>query len=242
MPRPPPGPLKQPTNKGIETISETILMIPSQLCTAEIWRPQTEALSERANCLIGDQTRDDSVAGMAARMFGEAPGNFALAAQGMGGFVAFEIMRQAPGRVSRLLLMSTIAAADTPAQIERRRGYEKLVKQGRFDELIPERIPLLFHPDRAEDKRLVGIAESMAAETGPEAFLRQQEAIISRPDSTPSLAAIACPTMLVVGRQDRLEPWRRTRKCPASLPDQSFRSLRTAATSPRWKSPMRSAP
>lgn len=179
-------------------------MIPSQLCTAEIWRPQTEALSARATCLIGDQTQNNSVAGMAVRILGQAPPTFALAAHGMGGFVSFEIMRQAPERVSRLLLMSTIAEADKPAQIERRRGYEKLVKAGRFEELIPERIPLLFHPDRATDERLVGIAEQMAADVGPDAFLRQQEAIIGRPDSTPSLDSIACPTMLVVGRQDRL--------------------------------------
>ena len=46
----------------------------------------------------------------------------------------------------------------------------------------------------------------MAAETGPEAFVRQQKAIMSRPDSRPLLATIRCPTLVLVGDGDELTP------------------------------------
>jgi pimeloyl-ACP methyl ester carboxylesterase len=111
-------------------------------------------------------------------------------------------MRRAPGRVRRLVQISTLAPADTPVQTARREGYLRLVEAGRFTEVVEERIPILVHPDRRGEAALVGAARAMAAETGAAAFLRQQRAIMTRADSRPGLAAIACPTLLVVGRQD----------------------------------------
>ena len=46
----------------------------------------------------------------------------------------------------------------------------------------------------------------MAEETGAEAFLRQQKAIMTRPDVRPVLAAITCPTLVLVGDGDELTP------------------------------------
>jgi pimeloyl-ACP methyl ester carboxylesterase len=46
----------------------------------------------------------------------------------------------------------------------------------------------------------------MAEDTGVEAFLRQQQAIMGRPDSRPSLGAIKCPTLVLVGDEDQATP------------------------------------
>ena len=65
---------------------------------------------------------------------------------------------------------------------------------------------LLVHPMRLGDRRLATILAAMADRVGRKAFLRQQQAILRRPDSWPDLAAIGCPTLLLSGRQDRLAP------------------------------------
>jgi pimeloyl-ACP methyl ester carboxylesterase len=64
--------------------------------------------------------------------------------------------------------------------------------------------PVLFHRSRLDDEGLRTLVRLMADETGVEAFVREQTAIIGRADSRPDLAAIACPTLVVVGDGDQL--------------------------------------
>lgn len=179
-----------------------VVFASGQLLTAECWAPQVAALSADYDLRFSDHTRDETIAGMAARLLGEAPPRFHLVAHAMGGFTAFEVLRQAPERLISLVLIATLAANDGPAQTERRQGYIRLVEDGRFAEVVEERIPILVHPARREDEPLLAVVRRMAADTGAETFLRQQRAIMGRPDSRPSLAAIAVPTLVVRGAQD----------------------------------------
>ena len=179
-----------------------IVFASGQLLTAECWAPQVEALASHYDLIVSDHGRDDTIAGMAARLLSEAPERFHLVAHAMGGFTAFEVMRQAPERVASLVLIATLAPNDGPAQTERRQGYIRLVEDGRFEAVVEERIPILVHPARREDAALLTIVRRMAMDTGAARFLGQQRAIMSRPDSRPSLAAITVPTLLVRGDQD----------------------------------------
>lgn len=179
-----------------------VVFASGQLLTAECWEPQVAALSADYDLRFSDHTREETIAGMAVRLLAEAPPRFHLAAHAMGGFTAFEVMRQAPERVISLALIATLAPNDGPAQTERRQGYIRLVESGRFAEVVEERIPILVHPARREDEPLLTIVRRMAADTGPETFLRQQRAIMTRADSRPSLGAIAVPTLVMRGTQD----------------------------------------
>lgn len=181
--------------------STPVVFIAGQLLTNALWAPQSRALEDRPQVYAGNGA-DDTIAGMARRLLELSPKRFDLVAHAMGGFVAFEVMRQAPERVRRLALLGTLAPADAPAQTERRMGYLKLVEAGRFDEVVEERLPILVHPDRREDEALIDVVRKMAADTGAERFLRQQRAIMGRIDSRRGLAAIACPVLLIMGRQD----------------------------------------
>lgn len=173
-----------------------------QLLTARVFEPQIAALSTDRQILIADHQSDDSIAGMAKRLLAAAPQRFALAGHAMGGFIALEVMRMAPERVDRLALLATLAPNDGPAQTERRQGYIRLVQDGRFDQVIEQRIPMLLSSARRADAELLAIAREMAAATGDAIFLRQQRAIMSRADSRPSLAAIRVPTLLLWGDAD----------------------------------------
>ena len=183
-------------------MAHDIVFIPSQLLTAELWAPQMAAFKGKAGCTVANNSRTDTIAGIAAGLLADAPKTFSLCAHGMGGFVAFEVLRQAPERVEKLILVSTLASADTPAQTARRMGYLKLVEAGDFAKVVEERIPMMIPAERRGDAALVGLVRKMASDTGAEAFLRQQKAIMGRIDSRPSLENIRCPTLLIYGRFD----------------------------------------
>lgn len=190
---------------------EPIVFVPGLLCTEILYAPQLAAFGDRP-LMIADHRRHDAMKDIAAAILAEAPERFALVGLSMGGYIAMEIMRQAPARVSRLALLDTSARADTAEQTERRETLIGITEKGHFERIVPLLHPTLVHPDRVEDASLRAATEDMARDTGPDAFLRQQRAIIARPDSRESLAAVACPTLVLVGDADALTPPERARE------------------------------
>lgn len=178
-----------------------IVLITGQLLTDAVWQPLLDAWSDR-EVIVADNRSDDTIEGFAQRLLDDAPPKFALVAHAMGGFVAFEVMRRAPDRVARLALISTLASADGPAQTARRQGYIDLVESGKFEQVVEERIPILFPEEKRDDAQLLSLARRMAADTGAETFLAQQRAIMARIDSRPRLGEIAVPTLLIWGEKD----------------------------------------
>jgi len=183
-----------------------LILLPGLLCDAALWHAQVEGLGTVAKPFVVDLTQDDSLAGMARQALAEAPPSFALAGLSMGGYVDQEIMRQAPERVAKLALLDTSARADTPEQTARRRGLIEFSEKGDFRGVTPRLLPLFIHPARHEDKPLTEVITGMAERVGKEAFLRQQKAIMGRPDGREDLRRIACPTLVLCGRQDALTP------------------------------------
>src|SRR5215469_4186810 len=183
-----------------------LLLLPGLLCDRALWAAQIDDLSDIAEPLVADLSHDDSVTGMARRALAAAPPRFALAGLSMGGYVAQEILRQAPERVLRLALLDTNARADTEEQTARRRGLIELAEKGEVHGVTPRLLPVFLHPARLRDEALVESVMAMTERVGKDAFLRQQRAIMGRPDGRPSLAAIKCPTLVLCGRQDQLTP------------------------------------
>ena len=197
---------------------ETLVLLPGLLCDAALWQPQVAGLSDLATCMVADLTRQDSIAAMAAETLAAAPERFALAGLSMGGYVALEIMRQAPERVARLALLDTKARADTTPETQRRKDLLALAQRGRFKGVTPRLLPLLIHAARQENSDLPAVVMAMADRVGAEAFLRQQTAIMGRPDSLATLPGIACPTLVLCGRQDALTPLSCSEEMAAGIP------------------------
>jgi pimeloyl-ACP methyl ester carboxylesterase len=185
-----------------------LVLLPGLLCDHALWAPQVDALSDICQTWVGELTRDDTIAEMAARILAEAPfESFALAALSMGGYVAMEIMREAPQRVMRLALLDTRARLDTAEETQRRHELIRLAQTERgFTPITSRMLPVLIHPARASDEALVGVIREMAERTGVEGYVRQQRAIMSRPNFRPYLVEIRCPTMVLCGRDDVLTP------------------------------------
>ncbi len=196
-----------------------LILLPGLLCDEALWAHQVETLGDLAHIRVADLSRDDSVAAMARRVLEEAPGVFALAGLSMGGYVAQEIMRQAPDRVERLALLDTSYLADTPEQTARRQELMKMSRHGKFAGVTSRLLPLLIHGARLDDEALAGKIFAMAGHIGVEAFFRQQTAIMHRPDGTRDLGCISCPTLVICGRQDRLTSLELHEKMAAHIPD-----------------------
>ena len=195
-----------------------VLLLPGLLTDARLYAHQCGALADIADVSVGDLTRDDSVAALAERLLASAPSRFALAGLSMGGYIALEILRRAPERIERLALLDTTARPDTPEQSQRRDASIALARAGRFGEIMPALLPLLVHPDHLALEAIGGLALRMADSVGADAFIRQQTAIRDRPDSRPSLPAISCPTLVLVGAQDQLTPPDRAAEMVAAIP------------------------
>ena len=194
-----------------------LLLLPGLLCDERLWREPAAALAGVAPVHHADLTRDDSVAGMAARVLAAAPPVFALAGLSMGGYVAFEILRQAPQRVARLALLDTSARLDPPRRMMVRQAGLALAEAGRFAGVTRKLLPQLVHESRV-DGEVGEEVMAMAQRVGREAFLRQQRAIIGRPDSLPLLPAIAVPTLVGVGEDDRMTPPEESRLLHERIP------------------------
>jgi pimeloyl-ACP methyl ester carboxylesterase len=217
-----------------------LLFLPGLLCDERLWRDQAEALRDVAEPYVADLTRDDSVGAMARRALALAPARFALAALSMGGYVAFEILRQAPERVTRLALFSTSASPDTPARAARRRAAMSSLRHGRFAGVTKRLLPQLIHPDRVGTP-LGDEVRAMAERVGGEAFLRQQTAILGRPDSRPLLASITVPVLVAVGDADVLTPPAGSEAMHRGISGSSFHVLGRCGHLPAMEHPSKTA-
>lgn len=201
----------------MENTALPIVLVTGQLLTNDLWHPLLAHLPPY-RCQFADHQSDADMAGFAKRLLDNAPERFTLMGHAMGGFIAFEVMRQAPERVAKLILISTLASADGPAQTVRRHHYINLVESGQFPEVVEERIPMLFPPEKRGDAALLGLARKMAQDTGAETFLQQQRAIMARPDSRPSLSEIRCPTLLIWGDGDGITSRAHQDEIAAAIP------------------------
>ncbi len=183
-----------------------LALLPGLLTDDALWQHQIAPLSEATDPWVADFTSQDSTAAMAASVLEAMPERFVLCGLSMGGYVAFEIMRQAPERVERLALLDTQARQDPPEIRQRRSDMMQLAEKGEFKGVTQRLLPQLVHPARVDEPEVGGVVMDMAERIGKEAFLRQQKAILGRADSLPTLAAIACPTLVLCGQDDLLTP------------------------------------
>ena len=213
------------------------ILIPGLLCSPRLYEPVLPTLWSFGATTLADTRRDDILAKIAQRLLASVPGPFALVGLSMGGYIALEVVRQAPKRVLALALLSTSARPDTPEQAATRREQIAMVQAERFDELVDAAFPLIVDAGNAHNDRLRSVWRTMAAEVGPEAFCRQQEAVIGRSDSRPFLPTIACPTLVVHGTGDQLIDPENGRELATDIPGAHLELLDNCGHSPTLERP-----
>jgi pimeloyl-ACP methyl ester carboxylesterase len=186
--------------------TDSLVLLPGQLCDRALWQYQLDALGARVDIAVADLTLDDAIPAMAARILDSAAPRFALAGLSLGGYVAFEILRVAPDRVTKLALLNTSARADAESQTIARSRSVADARIGAFKGVTPRFLPSILEESHAADPILAEIVLAMTERVGRVAFERQQRAAGGRPDSRAMLSSIACPTLVIAGAQDRVTP------------------------------------
>ncbi len=175
------------------------------MCNERLWAPQIAAFGRATIC--PDLTRADNFQDMAAQVLGTAPRRFAMAGLSMGGILAFEIWRQAPGRVTHVALLNTNPHAEAPERQSLRLQQIETALSGGLRELAVESLkPLYLAAAHRDDPALLNTILDMALDLGPEVFRRQSLALRDRVDSVPTLPTINCPALVLCGDEDALCP------------------------------------
>ncbi len=183
-----------------------ILLVPGLGGSPRIYAPVVAQLWRFGPVTVANHIRDDSLGAIARRILVEAPPRFALAGHSMGGYIAFEIFRQAPERVAKLALINTQARPDTPEASEKRRILIARIQAGHYHDVLDDLFPGFVHPSRRDEGELRKLVHDMGDDIGADAFVRQQTAMMSRTDSRPTLTTIACPTLVLSGDEDNTIP------------------------------------
>jgi pimeloyl-ACP methyl ester carboxylesterase len=203
-------------------MKETLYLLSGLLCDRSLWRHQIETLSQIYDIRVADFSKGDSMEAFADNVLQDAPGRFSIAGLSMGGYVAFELLKRVPERINRLALLDTSPYADQPEHKEFRQSAMALAKDHGLGEVMNAILPKLIHPSRYEDEELVKTIDAMAHRVGVDGFIRQQTALLNRRDSFDGLNAVACPTVVIVGRQDGMTPTKISREMVAEIPNSSL--------------------
>lgn len=187
------------------TEKRPLLLLPGLLNDAELWREQIAALSDLADCHVGDQTRGNTMQAVVDQVLAAAPARFALAGFSLGGFVAQQILRTAPERVLKLALIDTSIHADSPERAAQRRSQQASVRlPGAFHGFGDKLMRSYIDASRLDDYVLVQRVRDMTTRLGAEVFLRQSA--LERADGHDVLAAYRDPLLIICGANDRITP------------------------------------
>lgn len=183
-----------------------LYLLPGLLCDARIWAHQIAALGDVADIRVADLRGYRSIEDMAQGVLADAPPRFALAGHSMGGRVALQIVSAAPERVDRLALLDTGVHGPREEERESRGALVELgLAQGMAAVARKWLPPMVLAAHRA-DAALMAMLTDMVESMTPQVFADQTHALLTRPDATPQLGAIACPVMVGVGRDDLWSP------------------------------------
>ena len=179
-------------------------LIPGLAADATMWQAQLAAL-EAWNPVVTDvHMRHDTIPAMAQALLKEHAGPLLLCGASMGGMIAMEATRLAPERIAGLVLLGTNAQPESDAMRALREAAIQLFAQDRVAEVIAPNTAFAFHPDHAA--ALAPAYLEFVLRAGATQLIRQNRAVIARPDARAHLPQVRCPTLVMCGDSDKLTP------------------------------------
>lgn len=203
-------------------LQPALILIPGLLCNAKLWEPLLEIARPSSAVVILNINDYSTIEDMAKAILKQVEGAFYLGALSMGGYVAFEILRQAPDRVKKLALFNTTALPDTPEQTKFRLEMIDLAQKIEFSTFFSRLLPRFLSKTSLQDQNLVKTVKKMAMEAGKDVYIRHQKAIIGRVDSRPLLPHITCPALVIAGEEDVLTPAPAMQEMAQIIPNSEF--------------------
>ena len=181
-----------------------IVFLPGLMCDSRLFQPQIDMLSGQRVIILAPVTGNSDVTGIASDLLKRLPNQFELIGLSFGGIVAQEMIRLAPERILRLVLLDTSYLSEPPHISQKRTIQIQAVQDGKLDTvMMHEHIPY-YLADGSSSGPISDLCLTMAQEMGNDAFVTQSQALISRRDQTKTLQNIKIPTIIICGEHDRL--------------------------------------
>lgn len=214
-----------------------LVFLPGMMCDARLFGPQSAYFSGRRVVHHAPISGADSMQDLAAEVLAQAPERFALAGLSMGGIVAMEILRQAPGRVERIALLDTNPLPEADVVKARRGPQIDKARSGRMADVMRDEMKPNYLADGAGKKALLNLCMEMALDLGPEVFIRQSIALRDRPDQSETLRGFDGPALVLCGRHDALCPVARHELMAGLLTGATLAIIEGAGHMPTLESP-----
>ena len=214
-----------------------LVLLPGMMCDARLFAPQIAAFSGKRAVLLAPIVARDTIEGLAADVLAVAPPRFALAGLSMGGIVAMEMLRQAPERVERIALLDTNPLAETGAAKARRGPQIAAVRAGRLAEIMRDEMKPNYLAEGPQRGATLDLCMEMALDLGPEVFVRQSEALMTRRDQSGALGKARLPALALCGRADTLCPVARHELIAGLIPGAQLEIIEGAGHLPTLEQP-----
>ena len=214
-----------------------LVLLPGMMCDARLFAPQIAAFSGVRPVILAPISNRDNMRDLATDVLSIAPPRFALAGLSMGGIVAMEILRQAPDRIERIAFLDTNPCAEADDAKARRVPQMDAVRNGQLAAVMREEMKPNYLVDSPRKKKILDLCMDMALELGPDVFLRQSQALMTRPDQTQTLRAARLPTLALCGAQDELCPISRHELIASLVPDAVLSVVANAGHMPTLEQP-----
>jgi pimeloyl-ACP methyl ester carboxylesterase len=218
-------------------MAEALLLLPGLMCDARVFWPQIAELSATTAVTVAPITQGERIDEIASGLLDLLPHKFALAGLGMGGMVALEIARRAPNRVSRLGLIDTSPLGETPQSSAIRELRIVKAKSGKIMDVMREEVPqtaLAAGPNRAA---IMDILLDMADTLGPDVYLKQARALQRSGDQQAVLRKLRCPTLVMCGEADSINPVKRHSFMAELIPNAVLQVIAGAGHVPTLEQP-----
>ena len=185
-------------------VNVTPVFIPGLLCTEWLFHRQANIASDTA--VFAETREHNTITGMAEAALTQTSGQLVPIGLSMGGYVALEMARLAPARISAIALFSTNCRQDNDTQRAEREQAIKLAQTDGFRGITRQFLGKVLSPRALADTALVDGVLAMAADIGHVTFARQQHAILERRAQYETLASLNVPLLIVCGVNDKLTP------------------------------------
>jgi pimeloyl-ACP methyl ester carboxylesterase len=214
-----------------------LVLIPGMMCDARLFAPQIAAFSGRRTVICAPISAHYSVEELAASVLSYAPSRFAMLGLSMGGIVAMEILRQAPGRVERIALLDTNPLAEQEAMKAHRLPQMMAVREGKLSSVMRDEMKPNYLSDGPRKAAILDLCMDMALGLGPHVFLNQSRALVDRPDQSETLRNADLPALVLCGREDTLCPVSRHELMAELIPGARLEIIEGAGHLPTLEQP-----
>ncbi len=219
------------------TPTPTFVLLHGLLCDGQTWSHLGGPLSRLGPVLIPRLSGLDSLPGAAAETLAHTQGPLIVVGHSMGGRIAFEMARQAPGRCAGLVLMNTGYRGLGDGETPRRMAQVEAARAGGIEAIVDAWLDGMIAPRTRDDAALMRSMRDMVLRSSPESFAGQIQALIGRPDATEVLGRIACPTLLMSGEEDSWSPLAQHHDMAARIPDSEVAAIPAAGHMAPFEAP-----